>query len=181
MGGGRVIIRVKHAGQFTVTRNQTVRDSRLSFRATGVLIYLLSLTDDATTDAEALSKVKKEGEKAVRTALRELETAGYLTRERKQIERGRWVTEVTIRERPESPQDSPAAGYRRSVHGRPENRRSKGRSTKESAAVSRAAAAPSGRCSVCVEKATLATLGGTWLCDYHFHLNAKHADPWAAS
>lgn len=176
-----MIIRVKHAAQFTVARNKTLRDSRLSFRATGLLVYLLSLTDDATTNARKLAKVKPEGEYAILTALAELEKAGYLTREKRQIERGRWVTEVTIREQSETPEASPKRSHRGSVHRVSDHRVPKGRSTKESAAVSRAAAAPSGRCSVCVEKATLATLGGTWLCDYHFHLNAKHADPWAAS
>lgn len=176
-----MIIRVHHASKYTVARNQTIRDSRLSFRATGLLVYLLSLTDDATTNAKKLAGVKKDGEKAILTALRELQEAGYLTREKRQAERGRWVTEVTIREISDVPEVSPRAGHGVPVHRRSDRRPSKGRSTKESAAVSRAAAPRANRCSMCAEKATLATLGGTWLCDHHFHVNAKHAvaeEPW---
>ncbi|MDJ0386133.1 hypothetical protein [Streptomyces sp. G-G2] len=55
----------------------TLEDSRLSFRARGILAYLLAKPDSWRVAADRISNAGKEGVEAVRTALRELRDAGY--------------------------------------------------------------------------------------------------------
>jgi hypothetical protein len=74
-------------------RREMLQDPQLSFRALGVLVYLLSLPDTWKTDSERLAKSRPagEGRTAIRTALRELEAAGYLRRDRTRGPQGLWV------------------------------------------------------------------------------------------
>lgn len=103
-----MIIRVPHRRQFTVVANQALQDGRLSFRATGILAYLLSLPEDVTISARKIGQVKAEGRDAVLAALLELEKAGYLQRERRQDYSGKWSTVCTLAELPpENPPPSP--------------------------------------------------------------------------
>jgi predicted transcriptional regulator len=69
---------------------RVLQDERLSFRALGVLSYLLSLPDSWQTSAAKLASKRKEGRDAVETALSELDDAGYLVRKRIQYRSGQW-------------------------------------------------------------------------------------------
>lgn len=94
-----MIIRVaSHQNHYTVIRNKTLRDSRLSFKARGLLAYLLSLPDDTTLDRRRLEDAGPDGQMAIRTALQELAAAGYLCHEKHQDSHGRWRTEATVYE-----------------------------------------------------------------------------------
>lgn len=78
-----------------------LEDARMSFRARGLLAYLLSRPDGWTTDHKRLAGCGREGQKAILAALRELEVCGYLTRDRRRDTRtGRWTTEWTVRDQP---------------------------------------------------------------------------------
>jgi hypothetical protein len=55
-------------------------DKRLSFKAKGILAYLLSKPDNWKANITHLSKVSKDGRGSIRTGLQELEEYGYLTR-----------------------------------------------------------------------------------------------------
>lgn len=85
---------------FTVVTNEVLRDSRLSFRARGILASILSRPDNWRSTAESLAKESTEGRSAILTALKELETYGYLERKKYQDEFGRWVTESLIYDQP---------------------------------------------------------------------------------
>lgn len=92
---------------FTVVPNRIIEDSRLSWRARGMLIYLLSKPDDWECRTAHLAKVAPEGIHAVRAILQELEHARYVTRYRWQDPRGhhRMMTTVYDIPRVEDPVD----------------------------------------------------------------------------
>lgn len=104
------VIRVGNRKRFTVVAREAVNDERLSFRARGVLFWLLDKPDDWMVNAEQIAKESPEGRDAVRSALRELERAGYLRREMVQGETGRWRTVTTIYESPTPENPSSVAG-----------------------------------------------------------------------
>lgn len=113
------VIRVKHEAHYTMIRNKTLRDSRLSFKARGLLTYLLSLPDQTTVNREDLSKFGTEGEYAVRTALQELVKFGYIEHERVRGERGTWLTDTVVRECPSAEGRLSTSGPRLSTVGDP--------------------------------------------------------------
>jgi hypothetical protein len=68
---------------FTQISNAALRDPRLSFKARGILAWLASHQDGYGCSVAAIvSDSDTDGKAAVRSALDELEAAGYLTRER---------------------------------------------------------------------------------------------------
>lgn len=85
---------------FTILSNDVIRDDRLSFRARGVLISILSRPDNWRTSAESLANESLEGRGAILTALKELEVCGYLERRKHQNELGHWVSESFIYDKP---------------------------------------------------------------------------------
>lgn len=95
------IIRGPRDHGFVIIPNDTLEDARLSFRARGVLAYLLSRPDGWTTNSDTLAAGAREGRDAIRTALRELEQARYMTRTKTAGERGQWVTVTVVTDRPQ--------------------------------------------------------------------------------
>ena len=85
---------------FTILSNDILRDNRLSFRARGILISVLSRPDNWRTSAESLANESIEGRGAILTALKELETFGYLERTKHQNEQGHWVSDSLIYDKP---------------------------------------------------------------------------------
>ena len=94
-------IRVASRSRYTVISNAAINDARLSFRARGVLVWLLAKPDDWTTSAEALATQATEGRDAVRSAMRELVDAGYIVRDKHRGPGGTWTSCLTIYEEPQ--------------------------------------------------------------------------------
>lgn len=107
------IIRDVRRDRFAIINQQAINDERLSFRARGILVYLLDKPDNWISSSTKLSEVGTEGRDAIRTALAELEEVGYLRRKKKQAKKsGQWETVWIIRESPRT--GFQASGSRRS-------------------------------------------------------------------
>lgn len=109
------------ADNFTVMSNRVLNDENLSYRARGILVWLLSKPTNWSIRSEAIAaQSPSEGRTAVRTAMRELEEHGYLVREKVQNELGQWATIQTVYEEPvTSGNPSPEPKARKSNPGRP--------------------------------------------------------------
>ena len=96
-----MIVRGKRPDRYTVLSNDIIRNHALSFKARGLLAYLLSMPDNWSVSSAHLAKTGPDGREAVRTALIELVSAGYLIRERKQDpSTGRWGWIQTVYDAP---------------------------------------------------------------------------------
>jgi hypothetical protein len=114
-------IRVDRRDRFTTVDRQLVNDDRLSFRARGILVWLLDKPDGWKAQADSITRRGLEGRDAIRSALRELEAAGYLERIRFRDGSGRWQSESVIRETPGQRQDGFPALVSRRRFPRPYN------------------------------------------------------------
>lgn len=90
------IVRRRHAGNFTQIPNSLIRNDHLSLKALGVIVHLLSLPPGYRISLEGLCAVRKEGETAMRTAIKQLESLNYMriVRDRSasgQFIQSRWI------------------------------------------------------------------------------------------
>ena len=76
----RIVRGPRAADHFTIISNAALRDERLSWKARGLLAYLLSMDTGWETSIRRLATVAPDGKSAVETALAELEALGYLER-----------------------------------------------------------------------------------------------------
>lgn len=74
------VIRVEKSENYTVMSNYHLDDQRLTLKAVGLLSKILRLPDDWDYTVSGLSRICREGRDAIRTALEELEEAGYIER-----------------------------------------------------------------------------------------------------
>lgn len=75
-----IVNRVEKRGNFTTIDNGYLNDEDLSFKAKGILTYLLSLPDDWVVHIEQIVTKSKDGIASFRTGLSELIDKGYLKR-----------------------------------------------------------------------------------------------------
>ena len=76
-----MIVRVEKNKDFTVAANTAPRDTRLTFKARGIVFFLLTLPDNWKINTKHLvNNSDNEGRDSVRSGLKELEDLGYLVR-----------------------------------------------------------------------------------------------------
>jgi hypothetical protein len=98
------IIRVSKRERYVVIDKTGLEDDRLSFTATGILAYLLSKPDDWMISYRDLIRRKTDGRDRVLHGLKELQDAGYFTRERRRGSDGRFAWEQVLYEVPHAPE-----------------------------------------------------------------------------
>lgn len=74
------IRRTKRTDNFTVVRNEYLQDVNLSWKAKGLITYIMSLPPDWQLNLSDLKKRSKDGRDATAAGLRELITNGYCQR-----------------------------------------------------------------------------------------------------
>jgi hypothetical protein len=80
---------------------EACNDERLSFKARGLLAWLLDKKEGWITSVERVAQASPDGAYAVRSALKELEALGYLDRSRARGDGGKWVAEWTVHDAPD--------------------------------------------------------------------------------
>ena len=107
------VFRVERTRDYTVMSNYHLKDKRLSLKSKGLLSQMLSLPDDWDYTLSGLSVINRESKDAIRSALNELEAAGYIRRRQTTDASGKFSSnEYIIYERPtepEPPLDKPSS------------------------------------------------------------------------
>lgn len=95
------VFRVERTRDYTVMSNHHLRDKRLSLKAKGLLSQMLSLPEDWDYTLSGLSHINRESKDAIRSAVNELERAGYVKRRQTTDASGKFsANEYIIYERP---------------------------------------------------------------------------------
>lgn len=95
------VCRIEKTRDYTVMANHYLRNKALSLKAKGLLSLMLSLPEDWDYTVKGLAYICKDGIDSINGAIKELETAGYMSRQRIRNEKGQLTaTEYTIREYP---------------------------------------------------------------------------------
>ena len=99
------VFRVERNTGYTVMSNHHLRNKELTLKAKGLLSQMLSLPEDWDYTLAGLSYINRESIDAIRTAVWELEKAGYITRRQGRDEKGKMTAiEYTIYEQPQPPE-----------------------------------------------------------------------------
>ena len=98
------VFRVEKNRGYTVMSNHHLRNKELTLKAKGLLSQMLSLPENWDYTLAGLSHINKESIDAIRTAIWELEKAGYIERSQGMDEKGKMTAiTYTIYEQPQSP------------------------------------------------------------------------------
>lgn len=96
-GGKQVAtFRVNKSKNYTTINNTGLRDERLSWKAKGILAYILSLPDDWVFYMEEISTHAKDGIDSLRVGMKELKKYGYVRRFPVKNEKGKITNWETI-------------------------------------------------------------------------------------
>jgi len=76
------VFRIEKTKGYTVMSNQHLRNKDLSLKAKGLLSQILSLSENWDYTLKGLSYINRESVDAIRSAVQELERAGYIIRTR---------------------------------------------------------------------------------------------------
>lgn len=79
----------KESGNFVTVHKSFIHDENLSWKAKGILLYLLSRPDDWQIYETELVRHSTDGLSGLKTGIKELEKVGYIQRTRKRDDKGR--------------------------------------------------------------------------------------------
>ena len=85
------VFRIEKTRDYTVMSNHHLRNAGLSLKSKGLLSTMLSLPEDWNYTTRGLAKICKEGTDSIGSALKELERAGYIVRNRLRDSKGKIV------------------------------------------------------------------------------------------
>ncbi|MFJ9246012.1 helix-turn-helix domain-containing protein [Streptomyces sp. NPDC101776] len=109
--GGLAHDNSRHTTRFTVIGNHLAQHPELSALAIGLGVHIQSLPAGARADINTLATRFPEGRTRIAAALRELETHGYLRRERHRVPDGRIITRTISCNQPGSSRRDPAPAH----------------------------------------------------------------------
>jgi hypothetical protein len=102
------VFRVEKTQNYTVMSNHHLRNQKLTLKAKGLLSQMLSLSEEWDYTLAGLAAINRESVDAIRTAVRELERAGYIERRQGRDARGKMAaTEYVIYEQPQQTAPEP--------------------------------------------------------------------------
>lgn len=87
-------------GNYVSVSNLLAQDKKLPAKARGIAVYILSFPRHWRFTAEMLAKELPEGLAAIKSALKDLETHGYLRRKKYRNDKGVWVWEWLLMDAP---------------------------------------------------------------------------------
>ena len=120
------VFRVERTRDYTVMSNHHLKNKELTLKAKGLLSQMLSLPEDWDYTLSGLSAINRESKDAIRSAVNELESAGYIRRRQTVDARGKFSgNEYVIYEQPpllDSPlSENPTTGNPLTEKPSPEN------------------------------------------------------------
>ena len=119
------VFRNQVARKFVQIRNSLLADPALSWKAKGILSYLLSKPSTWTANSTDIERRATEGITAVRSGLEELETTGYIVRGQERDASGQFVGyifDVYDIPRPQDERSNPSdRKHENTVYGKPDN------------------------------------------------------------
>lgn len=106
------VFRIEKTADYTVLSNFHFREKEMSFKAKGLLSFMLSLPNNWDYSVEGLESFSSDGKDSIISGLKELEKFGYLVRKQKTDEKGKFcgydyiIYEKPLNEQPftENPQ-----------------------------------------------------------------------------
>ena len=106
------VFRVERTRDYTVMSNHHLKNKELSLKAKGLLSQMLSLPENWDYTLAGLSAINRESKDAIRSAVNELEKAGYIRRRQTVDSRGKFSgNEYIIYEQPQPLSASPSSGF----------------------------------------------------------------------
>ncbi|MCW6701440.1 hypothetical protein NH288_04995 [Anaerococcus sp. NML200537] len=108
------IYRTAKESNYTVVDNGFISDPNLSWKAKGILLYLLSLPCDWNINLNEVQRHATDGIKSLRTGIKELTDAGYTKRQPVRDENGvfkEWETIIFEKKQVETIENSPFTPY----------------------------------------------------------------------
>ena len=92
--------KIKIHSRYGVIPNELLNNKEITFKAKGIYAYIQSKSDDWDFSCEKIAVQSRESVDAIKTGIKELESAGYLKRTKIHNEKGYFDTEYILYEKP---------------------------------------------------------------------------------